>query len=193
VRETLGITNDEIAVLYAPTWRDDAKNHDGSGFFHPRLVDWETLCGALPEQMVFLNRLHQHVTQYERPEVGERIKDVSSYEEMSDLILASDILVSDYSSLIYDYAVSGKPIILHAPDLRHYRDQLRSFYFEYEDWVPGPITSNTGELVEQLREVHEVQSVFRHKYNEFVKKFCTFDTGQASTQTVSRLLNDGVL
>lgn len=187
VRRSLGIAPDQLVVLYAPTWRDDAQRGE-DGFYQPDLIDWEGLFAGLPHGSLVLNRLHQHAAMATLPDVDGRLIDVSRHEEISDLILASDALVSDYSSLIYDYAVYGRPIILHAPDLAHYRDSVRAFYFDFEEWAPGPVTSTTGELAEALAGLGDVETSFAARYRHFVTTYCTFEDGNAAERVVSTLL-----
>ncbi len=188
VRDSLSIGPDQLVVLYAPTWRDDAQLPTG-GFYQPELIEWDQLFRHLPEGAVVLNRLHQHVASSTLPQTAGRLIDVSQHEEIADLILASDALVSDYSSLIYDYAVYGKPIILHTPDLAHYRDSVRAFYFDYASWAPGPITSTTAELGEALGALGEVERAHADAYQLFVTKYCEFEKGQASRSVVDLLVS----
>lgn len=187
VRRSLGIAPDQMVVLYAPTWRDDAHRSEG-GFYQPDMIDWSVLFEALPDGAVVLNRLHQNVSTATVPGANGRIIEASQHEDVVDLILASDVLVSDYSSLIYDYAVYGRPIILHAPDLEHYRDIVRGFYFEYDSWAPGPITSTTLELATALNGVREVEENYATRYRDFVQTYCTFEDGRAAERLVSTLV-----
>lgn len=182
-RRTLGIDDNDLAILYAPTWRDDAPS-EGGGFLHPALVDWNLLDSALPDNTVILNRMHQHVIS-DVSGFPNRVKDVSSHEDVTDLILASDALISDYSSLIYDYAITGRPIVLHAPDLDQYRSGVRPFYFEFESWAPGPITTTTEELGDALLSLASITNEYSETYSDFVKRFCTFDDGRSAQRLAS--------
>jgi CDP-glycerol glycerophosphotransferase len=186
-RRELGIEDGQQVVLYAPTWRDDAHD-EGGGFYHPALVDWDLLDAELPEGTVILNRLHQHVVKDASASMPARVKDVSGHPDVTELILASDALVSDYSSMIYDYALTGRPIILHAPDLEQYRSGVRPFYFDYESWVPGPITSSTEELAGALLTLPAVASEYAETYRAFTDRFCTFEDGRSSQRLVATLL-----
>ncbi len=191
IRRGLGLRPDQQAVLYTPTWRDDAQR-EGGGFFQPQLIDWRLLDSLLPPDVVILNKLHNHVTADQPPPDG-RVIDVSRYADVTDLILASDAMISDYSSIIYDYAVTGRPIVLHAPDLDRYRGQVRAFYFDYESWAPGPITGSTEELAEVIGSLDRVADEYANTYGDFVKRFCTFETGRASEQVVAALLERDAL
>ena len=191
IRQRLGLRPEQRAVLYAPTWRDDA-HREGGGFYQPHLIDWGTLDSLVPADIVILNKLHNHVVGDGGLPAG-RVIDVSRYADVTDLILASDAMISDYSSIIYDYAITGRPIVLHAPDLDRYRDQVRSFYFDYESWAPGPITGSTEELADTLGSLDRVVETYADTYSGFAQKFCTFETGSASERVVATLLERGAL
>ena len=113
--------------------------------------------------------------------------DVSDHPDIADLYLAADVLVSDYSSCVYDFAVTGKPIVLFAPDLDRYRDLVRGMYFDYEEWAPGPVARTQEELAAAVAELDEVTRAWSGRYDEFVRKFCPFEDGHASDRVVERL------
>lgn len=186
VRRRLGLTEDALAVLYAPTWRDDSKDADGR-FVQPDMPDLARLRAALGPRVVVLRRLHKNV-RADRLVPVDGVLDVSAYPEIAELYLASDVLVSDYSSAIYDYAVTRKPIIGHVPDLRHYADDLRPLYFPYADWAPGPVTSDDDELVDALRPLVPGQQCEDERYTRFRETFCPWDDGGATRRVVEAVL-----
>lgn len=181
VRRHLEIAEDTIAVLYAPTWRDDSKGPDGR-LLQPEWLDLGLMRRGLPDT-VLLSRLHPNLRATAEALPGFTI-DVGAHPDIAELYLAADVLVSDYSSAIYDFAVTGKPIVLFAPDLEHYRNELRPLYFDYEEWAPGPITSTTCELVEVLRDLDDVKRSAAARYGRFRETFCPFDDGHASERVV---------
>lgn len=188
-RASLGIRADQTCVLYAPTWRDDAHDADGRLTQTP-LLDWQRLDAGLPDSMVVLNRAHQHVTPDPTVRELRRVVDVSNHDDVAALILASDALVSDYSSIVHDYAITRRPIILYAPDLERYRDSVRALYFDYESWAPGPIASTTDELVDALRSLTEIGSTYSRTLDSFIETYCTFDDGRSSERVVSILAQE---
>ncbi|WP_136193457.1 CDP-glycerol glycerophosphotransferase family protein [Actinomyces procaprae] len=123
VRDRLGIAPGEPVILYAPTWREDLRR-PGSGA--PGLLDAASL--ARTTGAVVLWRSH-HMNA--RTAGGDRVLDVSRYESLEGLMLASDLLITDYSSVVHDWALTGRPAVLHVPDLDAYRDRERGFY---RDW-----------------------------------------------------------
>jgi len=184
-RSLLGIPEGSLAVLHAPTWRDDDKSDDGR-FRQSVLLDPDVLAEALPEGSRLLLRLHRNVK--ERPTgQGDFVLDVSDHPDIAELYLAADVLVSDYSSAIYDFAVTGKPILLFAPDLDRYRDSVRGMYFDYEDWAPGPVSLTQEDLAAGLAGLDEVTRTWESRYRAFVEKFCPHEDGHASERVADRL------
>ncbi len=155
VRRRLGVPPGSFAVLHAPTWRDDDKNEDGR-FRQSVMLDPDLLAEALPPGSRLLLRLHRNVTDRPTSTRGDFVLDVSTHPDIADLYLAADALVSDYSSAVYDFAVTGKPIFLYAPDLERYRDDVRGMYFDYEDWAPGPVSMTQEELAAGLAQADDV-------------------------------------
>lgn len=182
VRKRLGIAADVTVILYAPTWRDDAKDAQ-SRFYQPDVPDMEFLRRNLPGSVILV-RLHPNVMAPSSSLPGFTI-DVGGYPDISELYLAADVLVSDYSSAIYDFAVTGKPIVLYAPDLEHYRTSLRPMYFVYEDWAPGPITHDTRSLAEVLTDLDAAAQANAHRYDRFRSTFCPWDDGNATKRLVN--------
>lgn len=189
VRESLGLPPDAFAVLYAPTWRDDDK--DGSGRFQQSVLpDAAALEAALPEGSRLLLRTHKNVTVPVTGEVTPFVLDVSGHPDVAELYLAADVLVSDYSSAVFDFAVTRKPIVLFAPDLDRYRDDVRGLYFDYEDWAPGPVTRTGDELAHELAAVAALADRSRRgvaRYEEFLERFCPFEDGRATERVLDRI------
>ena len=113
--------------------------------------------------------------------------DVNLYPDINDLYLASDILVTDYSSAMFDYIVTGKPIIYLTPDLSRYRDVTRGFYFDFERIAPGPIVSTTQKVIDAIESVAEVQHEYSQNYERFLVKFAPLDDGFAGERVGARI------
>ncbi|MBO3747084.1 bifunctional glycosyltransferase family 2 protein/CDP-glycerol:glycerophosphate glycerophosphotransferase [Streptosporangiaceae bacterium NEAU-GS5] len=183
VRRRLGVSDEARLVLYAPTWRDD--EHAGRG----RLslpFDLGRAAAALPEDHVLLVRAHYLVADRIAAHSGPRVLDVSRYPDMADLLLAADVLVTDYSSAMFDYASTGRPMVFLCPDLARYRDQVRGFYMDFEACAPGPIVSTTGELADALRGLDP--GAYKQRYEAFQAAYCPWDDGRAASRVVDRLL-----
>ncbi len=142
-RSRLGIGSDEIAVLWAPTFRGTSILEAAA----PSDLDLELLMSQLSPRHRLILRMHPFVQQSLKipAALRNRVVDASSEEEINNVLLAGDILVSDYSSLIYEFSLLGRPIALFAPDLDRY-EQERGFFFDYRTGVPGPVFAETSEL-----------------------------------------------
>jgi CDP-glycerol glycerophosphotransferase len=179
VRAQLGLQDAETAVLYAPTWRD------GQQF---RLtLDAERLVSEI-EGVRLLLRTHVMFADRVRLDRGPAIMDVSRYPEIAELYLAADVLVTDYSSAMFDYAVTGKPMLFFTYDLEEYRDTLRGFYFEFEADAPGPLLADTDAVIEALRALPDVQRRSAGSYERFRARFCHLDDGTAAARVVQAVL-----
>jgi CDP-glycerol glycerophosphotransferase len=179
VRALLGIPEGVTAVLYAPTWRDRE-------FYLPDAppavleLDADRLLGQLGSNHLLLTRLHPKMTDravgLERPGVV----DVSRYPDVHELYLAADVLITDYSSVMFDFAITGKPIIFYAYDLEAYRDDLRGFYFDLEEIAPGPVARTTDEVADALADLPATSLRHADAYAEFRRLFAHLEDGRAA-------------
>ncbi|MFF9031149.1 CDP-glycerol glycerophosphotransferase family protein [Streptomyces iakyrus] len=183
VRDRLGIAPGRRAVLYAPTHRDYEAG------WTPRL-DLATLADRLGDDTVLLVRGHYFYDGAASPLTGlrrtGRIIDVSSYDPVEELCLAADALVTDYSSIMFDYANLDRPIVIHADDWETYRT-TRGVYFDLMDQAPGPVARTQQELTEILttdawrdESAAKTRAVFR-------RRFCEYDDGRAAERVVRRV------
>lgn len=198
VRERLGLPEGKRTVLYAPTWREDQAV--GSGRYRLDLrLDLDRARDALADDHVLLIRAHNYVTaripgdgggiSHGRSDRGGRfVFDVSDYPDIAELYLASDVLVTDYSSSMFDFANTRRPMLFFTYDLAAYRDKLRGFYFDLEAESPGPLVSESDELIEAIANAESVRADFRDRYDAFVAKFCSWDDGKAAARVVDHML-----
>ena len=186
LRERLGIADGTTAVLYAPTWRDDLV-YSGAAPATALTLDPASVAARLGTDHVLLLRLHSMVLgALGAAATGPAVLDVSAHPDVAELYLAADVLVTDYSSVMFDFAVTGKPIVLYVPDLDRYRDETRGFYFDLADQAPGPLVRDVDSLVAALlTEDVAPDVVLRRKH--FDDTFCHLEDGRA-TERVLRLL-----
>jgi len=190
VRHRLRIDPQAPVVLYAPTFRDNqAKKRGGFGFELP--FDLAEFMARLPADAVLLLRMHVLVSSALKipEELADRVIDVSSYPEIQELYLVSDVLVTDYSSVFFDAAVLRRPIVFHAYDLEEYRDTLRGFYLDYEASVPGPVTRTPVELAAAVNDglLHGIDEA---KRDAFIQRFAPLDDGHAAARVVDALYGE---
>jgi teichoic acid ribitol-phosphate primase len=148
VRARIGVTDDRRVVLYAPTFRGDNVTSATAG----PMLDLRLLHDRLGDDHVVLLRLHpfvRHAVEIPAELAGFAI-DASDHPEINDLLLASDVLITDYSSVIFEYALLAKPMLFFAPDLADYEGE-RGFYFDYRSGVPGPVLDTTEQIADALR------------------------------------------
>ncbi|MBS1699401.1 MAG: CDP-glycerol glycerophosphotransferase family protein [Actinobacteria bacterium] len=183
IRSALGIGEGERVLLYAPTWRDDRS--EMVDFVDPKAL-------AEAADAVVLVRGHSRTIRPGRDQAGSRVIDVTGYPDTAELLLAADALVTDYSSVMFDFSATGKPLYFLVPDLEHYRGKLRGFYFDLAARAPGPLVRTQEELVAALS---DVSAVAEHapRYVAWQAQFNGRDDGAASARVVDRILDHGWL
>lgn len=191
VRHRLGIPDGRRIVLYAPTWREDQQRTEGDGYRLDLRLDLAAARAALGEDHVLLVRPHSHVAE-PLPGAGDGfLFDVGDYPDVQELLLAADVLVTDYSSIMFDFAVTGRPMLFFTYDLENYRDNLRGFYFDLETEAPGPLVPSSAELLAALRSLTTGSELtYRHAaaYRRFRATHCHLDDGGAAARVVDRML-----
>jgi CDP-glycerol glycerophosphotransferase len=189
-RAALGLADDETAVLYAPTFRDRMLS-DPTTALHLAL-DLPRLAAELGPRVRVLTRAHYFMTdRLERLDL-HGVLDVSWHPDMAELYAAADVLVTDYSSSMFDFAVTGKPLIFYTYDLETYRDVDRGFYFELEPVAPGPVVRTQDELTAALNDLPGVRRAYADRYRAFRATYCALDDGHA-TRRVGRFVKHQVL
>lgn len=188
-RGRLGLPEGKKVVLYAPTWRDDKYYTRGKHKLDLHL-DLQRMYDRLGEDHVLLVRRHPRVVD-SVPIVGKDfVYDVSLYPEIMELFLITDVLVTDYSSMMFDFANTGRPMLFFTYDLESYRDNLRGFYFDFEETAPGPLLTESDEVIAALLDIDEVAARSRTSYQRFVDRFCPLDDGRAAARVVDRVFGE---
>ncbi|MGY1604341.1 CDP-glycerol glycerophosphotransferase family protein [Geodermatophilus sp. SYSU D00815] len=185
VRRQLGIPEGRTAVLYAPTWRDDVVFAAGPTD-HEFPLDLGDFARALGDEHVLLLRLHSLVTNRPAPVPGSPFRDVTAHPDISELYLAADVLVTDYSSAMFDFAVTGKPILLFTYDLADFRDRVRGFYFDLEQIAPGPLLATSDDVLAALGDLDAVAAAHDERATRFRQTFCCRDDGHAADRVLDR-------
>lgn len=163
-------------ILYAPTFRDQEKNHPNIA------LDMEQLCDELSEEYMFLLRLHPFVAaaQEKNGDIKsprkKQILSMSDYEDINTLLLVSDYLITDYSSIIFEYCLLDKPMLFYAYDLEQFSGNGRGFYEPYKEYVPGPVIKDTKEMIEFIKE----DRFDKNRMKEFVKKNYQYMDGKSA-------------
>jgi CDP-glycerol glycerophosphotransferase len=140
---------------------------------------------VLGDDHVLLVRLHPNVVDG-APE-HPLVYDVSAYPDIAELYLISDVMISDYSSVMFDFANTGRPMLFFTYDLAHYRDKLRGFYFDFEAEAPGPLVESSGDLIDALRSLDSITQSYGKAYEAFADRFCSLEDGKAAARVVDRV------
>ncbi|QXJ23757.1 bifunctional glycosyltransferase family 2 protein/CDP-glycerol:glycerophosphate glycerophosphotransferase [Actinomadura graeca] len=189
VRRRLGIPHDKRIVLYAPTWRDDFHFSVGKRAFSLEL-DVDRFRAVLGRDHMLLLRTHYLVTDRPKWRPGDCVLDVSVYPDISELFLISDVLVTDYSSAMFDFAVTGRPMLFYTYDLERYRDHVRGFYFDFEAEAPGPLLGTSREVIDALSEPAALDTGYRAARAVFASRYCPHDDGRAASRVLDRVLQN---
>lgn len=181
IRERLDIPAGNRVLLYAPTWRDDRPDEVDH-------LDVAALAAELGDGYTVLVRGHARTLQPGRDVRAHGVLDVTGYPDVSELFLAADALITDYSSVMFDFTVTGKPVLFHTPDLADYRDRLRGFTFDLLAHAPGPVVDTIEALLARIRDLNGVATEFAGPYRAWQQRFNPHDDGGASARVVQRLL-----
>jgi CDP-glycerol glycerophosphotransferase len=190
VRARLGLPDDKQIVLYAPTWRDNVFDASGQYQFLLKL-DLEALHRERGDDTVVLIRGHQLVAaRIDTAMFDGFVRNVSLYPDISDLYLVADVLVTDYSSVMFDFVNTGRPMVFFTYDLDSYRDELRGFYFDFEAEAPGPLVTHTSGVIDALRDLDTVQAEYADRYADFRDRFASLEDGNAAARFVDEFLGE---
>lgn len=180
LRESLGIPAGSVAILYAPTHRDYRRTQRTT-------LDLERLLRRLGPRFVVLARAHhRHGGPLVSPATG-RVVDVTDHPSVESLCLASDALVTDYSSLMFDYANLDRPIVIHADDREAY-EASRGTYFDLRSFAPGAVARSEDELTDIFATGHWRGSRSTQLRSAFRERFCPYDDGRAAERVVRHVV-----
>lgn len=180
LRESLGVPEGAVAILYAPTHRDYRRTQRAG-------LDLERLLRRLGPRFVVLARAHHRHGGPLVPVPPDRVIDVSDHPSVESLCLASDALVTDYSSLMFDYANLDRPIVIHADD-REAFEAARGTYFDLRSFAPGAIARSEDELIDIFATGHWRGSRSTQLRSAFRERFCPYDDGRAAERVVRHVV-----
>ncbi len=186
VRDRLAVPEGARVVLYAPTWRDDRREMVDD-------LDVVRFAAELPDDHVVLVRGHSRTLRFGEDLHGVRLLDVSTYPDIADLLTVADVLVTDYSSVMFDFASTGRPMVFFTPDLAHYSEQLRGFYFDLIAEAPGPVTHTRDELRDAVLLSAAGQAEYAERAAAWRERFTPRDDGRAGDRVVARMAAEGWL
>lgn len=172
-------------ILYTPTFRDTEVDH-------PKIeLDISLLLSRLPEEWVLVLKLHPyvahsfHFVEKEKRDYS-RVYNLSHYDDINSLFAVSSLLITDYSSIVFEYCLQGKPMIFYAYDLDEFSDRGRGFYRPYEEFVPGPVVRTTEDLITCiLQNQYDIERIQRFKLDHY-----EYLDGLSTRRLVQLVFND---
>ncbi|MGO1590524.1 MAG: CDP-glycerol glycerophosphotransferase family protein [Ancrocorticia sp.] len=194
IRAELGVPEGKKIVFYAPTWRDDSLD-EKNGYVFREPIDYTKLAEGLGSDAVMLFRAHYMIT--ERPDFEEfagRIIDASTVADINDLYAVADVLITDYSSVFFDYAALCRPVVFFMKDLANYRDHLRGFYMDLED-LPGPVVLDEEDLITKLTaalDAHESAELLSGKAELPSGEYESWDSPETTRQVVQAFFGNHI-
>lgn len=187
LRKQLGIPENKTTILYAPTWRDDEYYDKGQYKFELKL-NLQQMREELGDDYVVLLRTHYYIADaIDLSDMEGFAMNFCKHSDIAELYLVSDILITDYSSVFFDYAGLRRPVLFYTYDLEKYRDMLRGFYISIEEDVPGPLAFTTGEVISYIKNIDAVMEQYKERYDVFYKRFCSWEDGQAAKKVVEQV------
>ena len=178
-----GISQDKKIILYAPTFRDEEKYNNVLNY-----LDVDEFNRQLGDEYVLALRLHPKIRDFYEDDIssaGEYV-DVSGHESEQELMLISDILITDYSSIMIEYSILNRPTVFFTYDLDEYLENERGFYYDFKSTVPGPIVYTSQELIDAIKN----DDFDKGRLSQFVKTQFDEIDGHSSRRIVDYLLND---
>lgn len=180
LKSKFNLPKDKKIILYAPTWRDD--NFYKKGHYRMEIkLELDKMQKELGDEYIILLRMHYLITNNINIDSYKGfVYDFSQGGDIQELYLMSDILITDYSSVMFDYCNLKRPMIFFTYDIEQYRDSLRGFYFDFEKEAPGPLLLDTDGIINCVRNIEKVSKEYEEKYTEFYNKFCHIDDGKSA-------------
>ncbi len=188
IKTKLGIENcNKKVILYAPTWRDNQHNAQ-RGYTYHNPVDFDYLKEVLGNDYIILFRAHYLVANsFDFDAYKGFVYNISDYDDINDLYIISDLLITDYSSVFFDYSILNRPMLFYMYDLEEYRDETRGFYFDIKT-LPGAIIKSEQELVREIKNV--MNDDYTYDYNRFNNKYNTLNDGKATERLVNKIFGN---
>ena len=183
LKQKLNLPLDKKVILYAPTWRL-RNNFD-------LMIDLKSFKENLSDEYVLLLRMHHFagkgLSEFEN---NDFVYDFSKYGSMEELYLVSDILITDYSSAMFDYAILDRPIILFTYDMDEYINSIRGIYFDLEEYKPGPIVYDYKELENTLINIDKIDEEYKQYRHKFQEKFNQYECGNSSEKIFNEVFKN---
>lgn len=189
IKKKLGIPKGKKAIFYLPTFRDN-QHTSGVGYTYKTEIDFDRLKKKFGKEYVILFSPHYFISnKFDFKKYKGFVINVQGYDEINELYLASDIIMTDYSSVFFDFANLKKPIIYYMYDYDLYQGKLRDFYISLDE-LPGPIAKTQDEVEDAISNIDTVFKKYKKKYDAFNKKYNYLDDGNASLRVIKEIFKE---
>ena len=187
IKEKINIKTNKKIILYAPTFRDD-EHKSGLGYTYKLNIDFDKLKKELGKDYVILFRAHYFIANsFDFNKYKDFVYNVSDYDDINDLYIISDLLITDYSSVFFDYAILKRPILFYMYDYKNYKTKLRDFYLDLKE-LPGPIIEKQEDLIKNIKQIDKVFNKYKKYYQTFNKKFNPYEDGKSSIRVAKEII-----
>lgn len=187
IKARLGVPEGKKVILYAPTFRDNQKLDKAYSYGFTLEMDFDHLLDTLGEDYVILFRPHYFVaSQFDFAKYEGRVFNVADVDDVNEVYIISDMLITDYSSVFFDYAILKRPILLFMYDLELYQGQLRDFYIDLKE-LPFPILRTQEQLEEAILDQFQGGFRFTEAYERFNQTYTPMDDGGASHRVLGEI------
>ena len=188
IKDGLKIPKDKKVILYAPTWRDN-QHTANEGYTYKTEVDFDRLQSELGDEYVILFRAHYFISNsFDFAKYSGFVYDVSKLDDINELYIVADMLITDYSSVFFDFAILKRPIIYYMYDFDLYKNEMRGFYIDIDE-LPGAIIKDEDSLINEIKAADSFE--YGEKYKAFNEKFNYLDDGNASKRVVNITIKQG--
>lgn len=189
IKDKLGIPKDKKIICYLPTFRDN-QHTSGVGYTYNLAIDFDSLKKRFGKDYVILFKPHYFIAnKIDLSKYKNFVYNVANYDEINDIYLASDLLITDYSSVFFDYANLNRPVMFYMYDFDDYKNNLRDFYISLDE-LPGPIAKTQKELEDYIVNIDKSISKYKKTYDKFNDKYNYLDDGNASERVIRVIFKD---
>lgn len=184
IKERFNIGLDQKIITYAPTFRDFETSPPFTNNF------WDELNNELVNQnIIFIIKKHPLDKYLSVPDYFSNIKDLSkTVGDVQELLVITDFLISDYSGIIADFAITNRPILLYMYDLETYKEKCRDFYYNIEEILPKPFIYNQVDLLNRIKDMRWMnEESYIESYSQYKNKFHKYLDGNSSKRVMDEI------
>lgn len=182
IQQKLGLPEGKRYILYAPTWRESQDGGESYPLTPP--IDWDKWREELGDNYIVLLRTHPYTTKFMNMKFNDFVLDFTLYPEINDLLIAADVLISDYSSVLLDYCITEKPMVCFGYDFEEYK-RIRGFYYDMEKEIPNGVLKTENEVIKHLAKLdYEMEC---DKTRRFKQNHCEYEKGNATLTCINKV------